>query len=90
VSEHAGQAEPQSPRRPWLAPLLLPVCRRLASRKTEYGDDKALGGRWLWLHVYRWGSKTYGDGVWWEDWHALVGWRGRHRSIYLFDARDSA
>jgi len=81
--------DPQCPCRPWLAPLLLPICRRLASRKSEYGDEKALGPRWLWLHVYRYGYRSYGTGVWYEDWHALVGWRDGHRSFYLFDAKES-
>jgi hypothetical protein len=90
VSDKQAQAaERQKPRRPWLWPLAGWAIRRLAARRTEHGDERPLSIGPFWLHVYRWGSKGYGTGRWYEDWHALVGWRGGYRSIYLCDAPES-
>lgn len=82
----AMAAEPQQPKRPWLWPLIGWAVKRLAARRGEYGDEKPLKVGPFWLHVYRWGHRSYGTGRWYEDWHALVGWPGGHRSFHIVDS----
>lgn len=84
----AAQSEPRKPRVPWLAPLLLPALKRIAARRSEQGDEKSTGIGPFWIHVYRWGARSYGTGRWYEDWHVLVGWPGGHRSFHVLDAPE--
>jgi hypothetical protein len=79
-----------APRRPWLARFLLPLVRRLAARKTDQGDENPVSIGHLWISVYRWGSCTYGGGQWYDEWFAIVGWRGgKHKTVCLFDAPEA-
>ena len=70
------------PRRAWLACRPVLWLLRLLVRRETWGP------RALWFHVYRWGSKTYGDKRWYSDWHVLIGTPFGHRSFYLLDAPD--
>ena len=90
MSEQACQAEPSTPKRVRLTTFLRPVLRRISARRSGYGDEKPLGLGPFWLHVYRWGSCTFGTGEWYEDWNALVGWRDGHRSFLIGHAREES
>lgn len=84
----ARAAEPQAPTRPWLWPLIGWLLKRLAARRNQYGDERSIRVGKFWLHVYPWSYRSFGTGRWYQDWHALVGWPGGHRSFLICDAPE--